>query len=66
MTDKTTNKPDFNIVKFYGEGENQTSGRVGAIWVSDKGHLNIMIENPLGSEKIILTAFPTENSDQND
>ena len=66
MTTENSNKPDYNIVKYYGEGKSRTSGRVGAIWKSDKGHLNIILENPFGPEKIILSAFPIDDDDHGD
>ncbi|MEO1610203.1 MAG: hypothetical protein AAFR90_12905 [Pseudomonadota bacterium] len=63
MTDQQqSNKPAYNIVKYYGEGRNRTSGRVGAAWISDKGHMTIVLENPLGPDKIILTAFPVDDA----
>ena len=57
-----TNKPAYNIVKYYGEGRNRTSGRVGAAWISDKGHMTIVLENPFGSDKIVFNAFPNDDA----
>ena len=65
MTTQQSNKPDFNIVRYYGEGRNAPHGRVGAIWKNDKGNLSIVIENPFGSDRIVLTAFPSEDKDEN-
>jgi len=64
-TQQQSNKPVFNIVRYYGEGRNAPHGRVGAIWETDKGNLKIVIENPFGTEKIVLTAFPNEDKDEN-
>ena len=64
-TQQQSNKPDFNIVRYYGEGPKAPHGRVGAIWENDKGNLTIVIENPFGSDRIVLTAFPNNDKDEN-
>ena len=58
---QTTKRPTHTLVRYYGDGKNARSARIGAIWEKDNGRMSIIINTLDG--QIRLMAFPAEQAE---